>query len=130
MVLTLRERRVFSLAPLSSALVWTALAVAGIWRSDMRTPYPVALIVLMTSMTYLLYLPSSYVLKRFYVSWRDQGANVRLWLFLSGLVFGAIWGALCSPIAPLYLWVGLATGATVGGTLALALKRQPGRTMV
>ncbi len=123
MNLTVKEKRAFRWAPLSSSLVWGSCNFVGIWEPGWRTPYPWALIIVMTAFTYILYLPSSFVLKRLYVHWRNQNMDLSLWLFVTGLCFGTAWGFLTSPIGPAYKFVGPACGAMVGLTLAVALRK-------
>ena len=117
----------FRLAPLSSALVWGAYAVAGNrgWLGfGYFTSYPVYVTFVMTTMTCILYLISLPLLKRFYIYSRDRNLNVAVRIFLSGLVFGSAWGWFWTMLAPAYKLFGPACGAVVGLTLSIALKQR------
>ncbi|MGP8431931.1 hypothetical protein ACT2FY_00380 [Paraburkholderia fungorum] len=119
--LTDAERWLFLLAPVSSAFVWGGSVMVGNagWADGLRSPYPIQVTVVMTMMTFLVYLLTLPVLVRLYKHWRNGKRNVGGRLFLSGLLVGSAWGLLLKPIGPAYIALGPLCGAAVGLFLAV-----------
>lgn len=123
-----RDIWAFRLAPLSSVIVWGGSVAAGNvgWLSGMFTDSPVSFTFVMTAITSILYLLSFPILKRLYAYWRRKNVSVGIRLFLCGIIFGGVWGWICSMIAKSYLLFGPACGIVVGLFLAVTLGRRRG----